>query len=88
MIERKPLDPHVMQWLSRTIAIVIVMVAPGLLGGYLDGQWNTHFLKPLGFAMGTLVAFLVMAPSMIPRAAGRPIVEDESSEKVDDDHVK
>ena len=51
-----------MEWVSRILAVVIVMIAPGLLGGWLDNRWGTGFLTLLGFAVGLTAgtAYLLM----------------------------
>jgi hypothetical protein len=41
-----------MEWVSRILAVVVLMVGPGLLGGWLDRRWGTGFLTLLGFALG------------------------------------
>ena len=55
-----------MEWVSRILAVVLVMIAPGLLGGWLDNRWGTGFLTLLGFAVGLTVGtayLLVIAKS-------------------------
>jgi len=44
-----------MEWVSRILAVVAVMVVPGLVGGWLDQRWGTGFLTLLGFALGLTV---------------------------------
>jgi hypothetical protein len=41
-----------MEWVSRILAVVVVMIAPGLLGSWLDDRWGTSFLTLFGFALG------------------------------------
>jgi hypothetical protein len=41
-----------MEWVSRILAVVVVMIGPGLLGIWLDHRWGTGFLTLLGFALG------------------------------------
>ncbi len=64
------------EWLSRTLAVVCVMVGPGLLGRVVDDKLGTQFLAPtglvLGFIVGTYV-LLLLAKKMAPPAGGRPI---------------
>ena len=43
-------------WFGRTIAIVLVMVAPGAVGAWLDDQFKTEFLTGVGFLFGMLLA--------------------------------
>ncbi len=41
-----------MEWVSRVLAIVFLMLAPGLFGQWLDARWGTEVLGLLGFAIG------------------------------------
>ncbi len=41
---------------SRTIAVVILMLIPGIAGSYLDKWLGTRFLVLLGFAIGIGIA--------------------------------
>lgn len=53
--EKKPAVAAVDQaitWSSRVIAIMLLMMAPGILGYYLDKRWETGWLTPTGFALG------------------------------------
>ena len=64
-----------MEWVSRILAVVAVMVAPGLLGGWLDRRWGTGFLTLLGFALGLTVGtayLLIITKSKTPRPPGKP----------------
>lgn len=73
-----------MQWLSRTLAILIFMVGPGLLGSYLDNQFGTGFLTPVGFALGIFIAttaLVALAHKLTPPARGKPIPFDDESEQ-------
>ncbi len=76
-----------MQWLSRTIAIVIVMVSPGLIGMFFDKRLGTQFLTPAGFVIGTVLAtvsLLVIAQKLTPPAGGAPLPYDDKDEGEDD----
>jgi hypothetical protein len=44
------------EWFARTLAIVLVMVAPGALGGWLDGRLGTNVIAPIGFVIGMFLA--------------------------------
>ena len=44
------------EWVARILAVVIEMIAPGLLGQYLDGRLGTRFLVLLGFGCGLSLA--------------------------------
>lgn len=76
-----------MQWLSRTIAVVIVMVSPGLIGMFFDKRLGIQFLTPVGFLIGTALAtvsLLVIAQKLAPPAGGAPIPykdEDENDKE-------
>lgn len=72
-----------MQWLSRTIAILIFMVGPGLIGMALDRRLGTGFLSPAGFVVGIALAttaLLVMVNKFSPPARGQPLPFDDNSE--------
>jgi nitrate reductase gamma subunit len=42
------------EWLSRALAVVLVMIAPGFLGSWLDDWLGTTVLMPAGFALGVI----------------------------------
>ena len=76
-----------MQWLSRTIAVVIVMVSPGLIGMFFDKRLGTQFLTPTGFVIGTVLAtvsLLVIARKLAPPGGGAPIPYEDEDEGEDD----
>ncbi len=84
-----------MQWLSRTIAVVILMVSPGLIGTFVDKRLGTMFFTPAGFLLGIVLAtvsLLVLAQKLAPPAGGKPIPFDdpqtEIENKVDQEIVK
>ena len=82
-----------LDWLSRTIAILLVMVGPALLGGYFDRQLGTRFLMPtalvLGMSLGMFL-LLLLAKQLIPPAGGfpLPIAEEEEEEDQDQDQYE
>jgi uncharacterized protein YqgC (DUF456 family) len=39
-------------WVSRIMAVALIMVVPGVAGQWLDEKWGTGFLAPLGFVFG------------------------------------
>jgi hypothetical protein len=43
---------HAMTWVSRIMAVVGVMVLPGIGGQWLDTRLGTSFLALIGFAFG------------------------------------
>ena len=73
-----------MQWLSRTIAVVIIMVGPGLVGAALDRRWGSSLCTPAGFLLGIVLAttaLVVLAQKLAPAARGKPLpLEDPPSE--------
>jgi hypothetical protein len=69
-----------MQWLPRTIAILILMAGPGLLGSLLDSRLGTSFLAPLGSLLGIGLAtslLLILAKKLTPPARGKPLGPDD-----------
>lgn len=79
---------HAMQWLSRTLAIVIFMVAPVFVGKALDRQFGTSFLTPCGFVLGTIVAtglLLILARKLTPPAGGTALPSEDDSRALDDE---
>ena len=56
MPESKTAWEQASEWFGRTLAIVLVMVAPGAAGAWLDGRLGTSFLAAIGFVFGMVVA--------------------------------
>ena len=56
-----------MVWVSRILAVVGVMVGPGLLGSWLDRRWGTAFLTLAGFALGMAAALFYLVTMTKPR---------------------
>jgi hypothetical protein len=48
------------EWFARTLAIVLVIVAPGVAGAWLDGRLGTKFLAAVGFALGMSLAIALL----------------------------
>ncbi|MEO8268248.1 MAG: hypothetical protein ABI557_00930 [Aureliella sp.] len=72
-----------MQWLSRTIAVVILMVGPGLVGAALDRRWHSSFCTPIGFLIGMALAttsLVILAQKLAPPARGEPLPFDDNSD--------
>ena len=73
------------QWLSRTLAVTLVMIVPGIVGNWLDGRLGTEFLLPLGFGVGVItgiVVLIVLGKQFTPPARGEAIPwEDEPSDE-------
>ncbi len=78
------------QWMTRTLAIAVVMVGPGILGSYLDQKIGTSFLGMTGFVFGLVVGtigLLVLARRFTPKARGKPLAwpDDEEAGAESDD---
>jgi uncharacterized protein YqgC (DUF456 family) len=60
-----------MVWVSRILAVVMVMVLPGLAGQWLDKRWGTGFLGIVGFALGLVsgIAYLLIMTKLPPRGS-------------------
>lgn len=67
-------------WFSRTVAVVAIMVGPGLFGAWLDHRWGSSFFTPAGFLLGMALAttaLIVIAQKLTPPARGKPLAEDD-----------
>ncbi len=60
MAESKTAWEQASDWFGRTIAIVLVMIAPGAAGAWLDGQLGTGLLSGLGFVLGMALAITLL----------------------------
>ena len=60
MAEAKTAWEQAADWFARTIAIVIVMTAPGASGAWLDSLLGTGFLAGLGFVLGIVLAIALL----------------------------
>lgn len=49
-----------LEWVSRILAIVAVMVLPGLGGSWLDARFGTNFLTFTGFALGLTIGMICL----------------------------
>lgn len=56
MPEKKTPWEQASEWFARTIAIVLVMAAPGAAGAWLDGRLGTSFIAAIGFVLGMILA--------------------------------
>lgn len=64
-----------MEWVSRIIAVALMMVLPGLGGQWLDNRLGTGFLALAGFAFGIAAGIyhlLQMTKSASERGSGGP----------------
>jgi hypothetical protein len=77
-------------WVSRVLAVLLVMVAPGMLGSWLDRQLATRWLTAAGFLLGML-AGMVGLVVLVARfhvqypARGKALVDEEPQERTDRD---
>jgi hypothetical protein len=68
-------------WVSRVLAVLLVMVVPGLLGSWLDRQLATRWFTAAGFLLGMfagmvgLVVLVLRFHAQHP-ARGKPLVDD------------
>lgn len=86
--EKETVWVHASQWISRTLAVTLIMVGPGILGSMLDRKFGTSFLGLLGFAFGLVAGttgLLVLAKQFTPKAGGKPLPWDEETTE-DDEH--
>jgi Na+/melibiose symporter-like transporter len=58
--ERKTPWEQASEWFARTLAIVLVMVAPGALGAWLDERVGTNFIAAIGFVLGMVLAIALL----------------------------
>ena len=75
MAESKTAWEQASEWFARTLAIVLVMVAPGALGAWLDGRLGTNFIAAIGFVFGMVLAIgLLMIFVRIKPIAGDSVM--------------
>jgi hypothetical protein len=60
-----------MEWVSRVLAICVVMVLPGLGGGWLDKRYGTSFWTLSGFVFGFVSGFTALI-LLVKRDDGGP----------------
>ncbi|MFN5469059.1 MAG: AtpZ/AtpI family protein [Pirellulaceae bacterium] len=68
-------------WVSRVLAVLLVMVAPGMLGSWLDRQLATRWFTAAGFLLGMLagmVGLVVLVARFHAQhpARGKPLVDE------------
>lgn len=90
--ERETIWQQASTWLSRTLAVTLVMVLPGILGAYLDKHWGTTWLTPLGFGVGLFLGttgLIVLARKLTPIASVNrlPSTDADSFELTDADDI-
>ncbi len=59
------------EWVSRVLAICVVMVLPGIGGGWLDKRWGTSYWTLIGFAFGFASGFTALIV-LVQRDGGGP----------------
>lgn len=71
------------EWFARTIAIVLVMVAPGALGAWMDERSGTSFIAAVGFGLGMILAIglLMLFARIKPIANDGDIMKSGSSNR-------
>ncbi len=60
-----------LDWVSRVLAICVVMVLPGLGGDWLDRKFGTSFWALIGFAFGFVSGFTALI-LLVKRDGGGP----------------
>jgi hypothetical protein len=66
------------EWFSRGVAVSLLILVPGLIGGWADSQFGTGWMTPLGFLVGMLaglaglIGLLNRRPSAVPREDSAP----------------
>lgn len=78
------------EWVSRVMAIGLLMVLPGVLGAWLDKKFGTSFLTLLGFAIGLLAGLsglILIARRLTPPARGKPLPAEEPETQIDNDKL-
>lgn len=58
------------EWVSRVLAVCVVMVLPGLGGGWLDRRYGTEYWTLVGFAFGFLSGITALI-LLVQRDGGR-----------------
>lgn len=57
------------EWVARITAVALVMVVPGVAGGWLDGKLGTEYLALVGFGVGFCVGFVALLAMVNPKKA-------------------
>lgn len=47
-------------WVGRIGAIIILMVSPGIAGGWLDERFGTKFLSLTGYGVGLVLGLIAL----------------------------
>lgn len=69
-------------WVSRILAVAVLMALPGVVGGYLDRRWGTGYLSVLGFIAGTVfgIAGLIVITHKMNRSRVSPTYDRSRSD--------
>ena len=74
--DQRPPLAVAMEWVSRIITVALMMVLPGLAGGWLDKRWGTSFLALIGFAIGVSMGIwhliVITSPKKGAPGPGKP----------------
>ena len=73
-----------LEWVSRILAISLVMILPGVAGHWLDGKLGTNFLALLGFGLG-LVAGMAALLAMTRRSSAKSPANESNREQNKDE---
>ena len=79
-MSQNPLFGKGLEWLSRTLAILTLMVGPAFVGNYLDRRFGTMIFAPAGLVLGMLLGtslLLLLANKLTPAARGNPLPLDD-----------
>ncbi len=77
-----------LEWLSRTIAVMIVMAGPGLIGSFIDRRFGMRLWTPIGLVVGFVLGtglLLILARKLTPPARGKPIPFEDAEEEPEED---
>ncbi len=79
------------EWLSKTLAVVLLMLLPGFAGGWLDKWLGTSVLMPIGFVLGVIVGtigLVIIAKQLSVPVRGRAASSDANEEDPNDDATR
>jgi hypothetical protein len=73
------------EWVSRIMAVALMMILPGLAGQWLDTRWGVQFLALVGFAIGISVAIWYLLVITKAQNARRELGPTRDTTDRDDD---
>ncbi|MCA9155935.1 MAG: hypothetical protein KDA38_14155, partial [Planctomycetales bacterium] len=47
-------------WVGRIGAVIVLMVSPGIAGGWLDDRFGTKFLSLAGYGVGLVLGLIAL----------------------------